>query len=210
VSRFGDYRLRGCIGTLQPRHLHTALREYALTRYALATCEHSCVSDSNLCYNQRNICEHFLHDLIMLDFCCSALKDKRFSPISEDELSQLSCTVSFLHSFEKAGHWQDWEIGTHGLIIEFSDPHTRERCNATYLPEIAAAEGWTKQGTIDSLIHKAGFNGHVSRRLRDSLTLTKYQSSAHVMTHKEYVARNAIPVDSTPAVCSTAAVVVQA
>lgn len=33
ISRFGDYRLRGCIGTLQPRHLHTALREYALTRW---------------------------------------------------------------------------------------------------------------------------------------------------------------------------------
>lgn len=33
MSRFGDYRLRGCIGTLQPKYLHTALREYALTRW---------------------------------------------------------------------------------------------------------------------------------------------------------------------------------
>eukprot|EP00878_Enallax_costatus_P034663 GHUV01038450.1.p1 GENE.GHUV01038450.1~~GHUV01038450.1.p1 ORF type:complete len:101 (+),score=2.74 GHUV01038450.1:220-522(+) len=27
-------QLRGCIGTLEPRRLHTALRDYALTRYA--------------------------------------------------------------------------------------------------------------------------------------------------------------------------------
>ena len=28
----GDPRLRGCIGTLEPRPLHTAVRDYALTR----------------------------------------------------------------------------------------------------------------------------------------------------------------------------------
>ncbi|DBA95787.1 hypothetical protein WJX77_002866 [Trebouxia sp. C0004] len=171
VSRFGDYRLRGCIGTLQPRHLHTALREYALT---------------------------------------SALKDKRFPPIAENELSQLRCTVSFLHTSERAAGWQDWEIGTHGLIIEFSDPHTHERRSATYLPEIAAAEGWTKQGTIDSLVRKAGFNGHVSHGLREGLTITKYQSTAYMMTHTEYLAANTVPVDSTPAVGKVAAIAVQA
>lgn len=171
ASRFGEYRLRGCIGTLQPRYLHTALREYALT---------------------------------------SALRDRRFSPIAEDELSNLRCTVSFLHSFEKASNWQDWEIGMHGLITEFRDPDTSEKRNATYLPEIAAAEGWTKQGTIDSLIYKAGFVGHVSNRLREGLTLTRYQSTAHEMTHQEYVAHSAMPVKLISAVDSVSAVAVQA
>ncbi len=32
-TRQGDLRLRGCIGTLEPRHLHTALKDYALTRW---------------------------------------------------------------------------------------------------------------------------------------------------------------------------------
>lgn len=32
-TRQGDQRLRGCIGTLEPRHLHTALKDYALTRW---------------------------------------------------------------------------------------------------------------------------------------------------------------------------------
>ena len=141
---------------------------------------------------------------------CSALRDKRFSPILEEEMRNLSCTVSFLHSFEKASHWQDWEIGTHGLIVEFRDPHTREHRNATYLPEIAAAEGWTKQGTIDSLVRKAGFHGHISYRMRDGLALTKYQSTAHMMTYNEYVQRKTRPLDPVSSVGKVAAVAVQA
>ena len=134
----------------------------------------------------------------MLCCLCSALHDKRFPPIKESELPQLSCTVSLLHSFEKASNWQEWEIGVHGLIIQFHDPSTREQRSATYLPEIAQAEGWTKKYTIDSLINKAGYHGHVTHRLRDSLALTRYQSTMHVMTHQEYVQRNTDPVESLP------------
>ena len=36
ASRRGS-RLRGCIGTLEPRYLHTALKDYALTRCVIAT-----------------------------------------------------------------------------------------------------------------------------------------------------------------------------
>ena len=31
-------RLRGCIGTLEARHLHHGLRDYALTRYVETLC----------------------------------------------------------------------------------------------------------------------------------------------------------------------------
>ena len=118
--------------------------------------------------------------------------------------------MSFLHTFEKAGNWQDWDIGTHGLILEFRDPNTREHRNATYLPEIAAAEGWTKQVTIDSLICKAGFSGHVSYKLREDITLTRYQSSAYVMTYQEYCAINTDASKASSAVGKAAAVAVQA
>ena len=141
---------------------------------------------------------------------CSALRDKRFSPIKENELSQLSCTVSLLHSFEQATNWQDWEIGTHGLVIQFSDPNTHEQRSATYLPEIAQAEGWTKLYTINSLINKAGYHGQVTQRLRDSLNLTKYQSSMYVMTHKEYWNHVRTPSGPQPSVDKSVAVAVQA
>ena len=96
------------------------------------------------------------------------------------------------------------------MIIEFTEPHSRVHRNATYLPEIAAAEGWTKQGTIDSLICKAGFHGHISQRLREALTITKYQSTACMMTHGEYVAANHVPLEHIPGVDKAATVAVQA
>lgn len=202
VSRFGDYRLRGCIGTLKPRHLHTALRDYALTRWVQT------VRTAQCWVAARQPCE------VEIDYhrywYCSALQDKRFSPISQEELPHLSCTVSILSSFEKASNWQDWEIGAHGLIIEFRDPNTHEHRTATYLPEIAASEGWTKQSTIDSLIRKAGFTGHVGYRLKDALSLTRYQSTTHMMTYEEYIAVTRTPIESMPAAANSPAVAVQA
>lgn len=118
--------------------------------------------------------------------------------------------MSFLHTFEKASHWQDWDIGTHGLIIEFRDPNTHERRSATYLPEIAAAEGWTKQSTIDSLIRKTGYAGSIGDRLKDRLALTRYQSTAHMMTHKEYITINTSLLDPIPAAANMPAVAVRA
>lgn len=170
---------------------------------------------------------------------CSALRDRRFSPIEARELPHLRCTVSLLSCFEAVGGWEDWEIGKHGegrplawawhaapprteeeprqqgggigghgdnwlhaiaravahphsslpyplarlllrpsspqpawrpicpfsahhpchpcncflpsvvapagLIIEFTDPHSGSRRTATFLPEVAAHEGWDKQ-----------------------------------------------------------------
>ncbi|CAI9091376.1 OLC1v1026397C2 [Oldenlandia corymbosa var. corymbosa] len=42
------------------------------------------------------------------------------------------------------------------MIIEFTDPDTNSRRSATYLPEVAAHEGWTQKEAIDSLMRKAG------------------------------------------------------
>ncbi|XP_026662270.1 uncharacterized protein At2g38710-like isoform X3 [Phoenix dactylifera] len=71
----------------------------------------------------------------------SALRDRRFPPIQAKELPYLECTVSVLTNYESALHYLDWEIGKHGLIIEFTDPDYSTRCSATYLPEVAAHEG---------------------------------------------------------------------
>lgn len=65
---------------------------------------------------------------------CSALHDRRFPAITADEVPQLSCTVSFLHSFEHAADWSDWTVGTHGLIIKFTGQSTSPlQCPAALL-----------------------------------------------------------------------------
>lgn len=148
VVNGGEPRLRGCIGTLEARHLINGFRDYALT---------------------------------------SALRDRRFSPIQAKELPLLQCTVSILTDYEYDLHYLNWEVGKHGMIIEFTDPDNTRR-SAVYLPEVAADLGWTQLEAVDSLIRKAGFNGTINEALRKGIKLTRYQSTKYTMHYGEYVA----------------------
>lgn len=118
----------------------------------------------------------------------SALRDRRFPPVQAKELPYLECTVSILTEYESAINYLDWEIGKHGLIIEFTDPEYNTRRSGTYLPEVAANEGWTKIEAIDSLMRKAGYNGMIIEALRKRLRITRYQSSLYTMHYSEYIA----------------------
>jgi hypothetical protein len=51
----------------------------------------------------------------------------------------------------------DWSLGTHGLRISFV--HRDCRYGATYLPDVAVEQGWTKEETVESLMRKAGWDG---------------------------------------------------
>ncbi|XP_022956210.1 uncharacterized protein At2g38710-like isoform X2 [Cucurbita moschata] len=116
-----------------------------------------------------------------------ALRDRRFPPIQPKELPHLECTVSILVDYEIAINYLDWEVGKHGIIIEFNDPDYNTRRSATYLPEVAAHEGWSKIEAIDSLIRKAGYNGAITESLRKRIRLTRYQSTLFTMHYGEYV-----------------------
>merc|ERR1711871_1447678 len=72
--------------------------------------------------------------------------------------------------------WDDWEVGRHGLIAEFQCPNTGQGHYATYLPEIAEREGWSKEETIDSLARKSGYRGALTPALRADMRVTRYQS----------------------------------
>ncbi len=55
-----------------------------------------------------------------------------------------------------------------------ADPVAHCHRSATFLPEVAAHEGWTRQQTVDALVRKAGFSGPVSPTLRASLRLVRH------------------------------------
>ncbi|KAG2491459.1 hypothetical protein HYH03_010245 [Edaphochlamys debaryana] len=150
-TRSGSHwKLRGCIGTLEPKQLYSALHDYTLN---------------------------------------SSLRDHRFSPIKLKELPSLQCKVSLLARFEKASGWQDWSVGTHGIIIHFADPEQRGvRRTATFLPDVAPEQGWDRQQAVDALIRKAGYSGAITPALRDSLSLERYQSTIAALTYDEYTA----------------------
>ncbi|GJR59441.1 AMMECR1 family protein [Tanacetum coccineum] len=117
----------------------------------------------------------------------SALRDRRFPPIQAKELPFLQCTVSLLTNYETAANYLDWEVGKHGIIIEFTDPNNNRSRSATYLPDVAAQEGWTVMEAIDSLIRKAGYNGTITESVRKSIQLTRYQSTLFTMHYGDYV-----------------------
>uniref|UniRef100_A0A915Q2P3 AMMECR1 domain-containing protein n=1 Tax=Setaria digitata TaxID=48799 RepID=A0A915Q2P3_9BILA len=115
----------------------------------------------------------------------SAFKDSRFDPITLHEVDQLHCTVSILINFEKARDYRDWVVGIHGIRIEFQDNHHYR--DAVYLPEVASEQGWDHTETIDNLMRKGGYRGHISEETRMKVNVVRFQSDKVLMSHQEYV-----------------------
>ncbi|XP_075919977.1 AMMECR1-like protein [Petromyzon marinus] len=97
----------------------------------------------------------------------SALKDSRFPPVTREELPRLFCSVSLLTNFEDATDFLDWEVGVHGIRIEFVNEKGSKR-TATYLPEVAEEQGWDQIQTVDSLLRKGGYKASISNDFRKS------------------------------------------
>ncbi|CAO3596828.1 unnamed protein product [Absidia cylindrospora] len=135
----------------------------------------------------------------------SAIHDRRFSPIKLAEVPYLDCAVSLLTDFEEAKDYLDWDIGTHGIWIEFSltddddnddgsliarrrrsSSSNKTKTTATYLPEVMEEQGWTKEEAIDSLLRKGGYIGHITKAKRQSITLTRYQSQKMTRSYAVY------------------------
>ncbi|XP_069988024.1 uncharacterized protein CG5902 isoform X3 [Penaeus vannamei] len=116
----------------------------------------------------------------------SAFKDSRFQPIARDELPRLGVSVSILRHFEDGRDYRDWDIGVHGIRIEFLNERGAKR-TATYLPEVAPEQGWDHEQTIDSLLRKGGYKGPVTGEVRRSIKLTRYQSEKISVTFQEYM-----------------------
>uniref|UniRef100_A0A7M4EQB2 AMMECR nuclear protein 1 n=1 Tax=Crocodylus porosus TaxID=8502 RepID=A0A7M4EQB2_CROPO len=117
----------------------------------------------------------------------SALKDSRFPPMTRDELPRLFCSVSLLTNFEDVCDYLDWEVGVHGIRIEFINEKGSKR-TATYLPEVAKEQGWDHIQTIDSLLRKGGYKAPITNEFRKSIKLTRYRSEKMTMSYTEYLA----------------------
>lgn len=76
-------------------------------------------------------------------------------------LPQLSNHVTLLTDFSSPVRDPlDWTLGVHGIRISFT--YHGRRYGATYLPDVAKEQGWTKEETLISLMRKAGWNGSSS------------------------------------------------
>jgi uncharacterized protein (TIGR00296 family) len=116
----------------------------------------------------------------------SAMNDSRFSPISRDEYPLLSCAVSILTNFEPCSSYSDWDIGRHGIRIEFLNERGAKR-SATYLPEVAREQGWNHVQTLDSLLRKGGYKAPITGDVRKNVHVTRYRSEKLTLHYNDYV-----------------------
>jgi uncharacterized protein (TIGR00296 family) len=116
----------------------------------------------------------------------SAINDSRFSPISRDEYPLLSCAVSILTHFEPCSSYSDWDIGRHGIRIEFLNERGSKR-SATYLPEVAHEQGWNHIQTLDSLLRKGGYRAPITSDMRKSVQVTRYRSEKLTLHYNDYI-----------------------
>ena len=114
----------------------------------------------------------------------SALHDSRFSPITLAELPTLEAAVTLLTDFETCTDPLAWELGVHGIKISFYERH--RRYTATYLPDVAVEQEWTKEETLESLIRKAGLTGRKKWRDVGELQVVRYQGRKEGVEYEEY------------------------
>jgi len=126
----------------------------------------------------------------------SAINDSRFSPISRDEYPLLSCAVSILTHFEPCSSYSDWDIGRHGIRIEFLNERGSKR-SATYLPEVAHEQGWNHIQTLDSLLRKGGYKAPITSEMRKSVQVTRYRSEKLTLHYNDYVQSKTSPSITT-------------
>lgn len=114
----------------------------------------------------------------------SALHDMRFPPVEAPELPSLEVAVTLLTDFEDADDPMDWTLGVHGLRISFF--YHGKRYGATYLPDVAVEQEWTKEETLVSLMRKAGWLGRKDKWRDVELKVVRYQGKKESLEYGEY------------------------
>jgi len=115
----------------------------------------------------------------------AALEDTRFMPISQRELPSLDCSVTLLTDFEPIADSMDWQIGKHGIRINFTQ--NGRRYGSTFLPDVAKEQGWTKEKTLTSLMRKAGWNGREDEWNKVALNVVRYQGKKTSLSYAEWL-----------------------
>jgi len=122
----------------------------------------------------------------------AAVKDSRFQPMTEQDLDEnLKCEVSLLHTFEPIEDPLGWEVGPHGIEIEFQGPAgsplAEKVFRGTYLPNVAPEQGWTQVQALESLLLKAGYQQGFDSVKDRFIKIRRYQSVKYGMGYAEYL-----------------------
>ena len=79
---------------------------------------------------------------------------------------------------------EDWEVGVHGILISFDVKGNHY--SGTFLPEVAAEQGWDQETTVEYLVRKAGYRKELSEDVLSRIQTTRYQSSKYHLSYEDY------------------------
>lgn len=89
--------------------------------------------------------------------------------------------VNLLHGFQTISDWQtEWEPGVHGVLLRRG-----HKSVATFLPSVAAEQGWSRTETMEHLLMKGGLEPDLDT-LSTAFTVQRYQSRSETLDHRDY------------------------
>ncbi len=91
-----------------------------------------------------------LFEAVMDNAFNSSMNDRRFNPVSEEELAEIEIDISVLSPIKKISSADKFIPGKHGIIINL------EGMRAVFLPQVATEQGWNRDETLSHLCNKAG------------------------------------------------------
>lgn len=108
----------------------------------------------------RGCMGHVIPDKALIDLLpdiarLAAFGDSRFTPITCDELKNLSVEVSILTTPHSINSYQDIILGKHGIIL------SAQGKTALFLPKVALEQGWDLSTTLSELAQKADLPSNV-------------------------------------------------
>ena len=80
----------------------------------------------------------------------AAFHDRRFRPVTLEELPRLSIEISVLTPVQRVGSPGEIRVGRDGVLLE------KDGRQAVFLPQVATEQGWGRDEMLDQLCRKAG------------------------------------------------------
>jgi AmmeMemoRadiSam system protein A len=80
----------------------------------------------------------------------AAFNDRRFNPLTADELSDIEIEISVLTPMKQVSGVSDIVVGRDGVLLNKDDHH------AVFLPQVAPEQKWNREEMLDNLCRKSG------------------------------------------------------
>jgi len=107
-----------------------------------------------------------LYEAVTQAAIAAATKDRRFKPISKEELKEIEISISVLSPIRRIEDVNDIEVGKHGLVIK------KGGHSGLLLPQVATEEGWDRMTFIQHTCLKAGLPNDAWRENADIYVFT--------------------------------------